>query len=100
MLNRVYSIKEIRDCLAPVFEHYNISRAILFGSYGKKNADEDSDIDILVDSSLKGLHFIGLLNDVREAVGKEVDLFDVSHINAGERLDTEIRNTGVLIYEK
>lgn len=72
---------------------------MLFGSYGKGSATEKSDVDLLVDSSLKGLRFIGLLGDVQQAVGKEVDLFDVTHIEAGSRIDKEIKETGVTVYE-
>jgi predicted nucleotidyltransferase len=100
MVRQIHSIKQIQDRLTPVFERNGISKAILFGSYGRNAADEGSDIDILVSSSLKGLRFVGFINEVQEAVDKEVDLFDVSHIDEGGRLDTEIKSTGIVIYEK
>jgi hypothetical protein len=53
-----------------------------------------------VDSGLHGLRFVGFLDEVQQAVGKEVDLFDVTHIQAGSRVDREIQDTGVTIYEK
>ena len=49
-----------------------------------------SDIDLLVDSRLRGLRFVGLLDDVQRTVGKSVDLFDVTHIEAGSRIDREM----------
>ena len=61
---------------------------------------EKSDIDLLVDSGLKGLRFIGLLEEVQSVLDKEVDLFDVSHIEPGSLIDDEIRATGVTVYEK
>jgi hypothetical protein len=57
-------------------------------------------VDLLVDSGLRGLRFVGLLDDVQRAVGKDVDLFDVTHIESGSRIDREIRDTGVTVYEK
>ena len=72
----------------------------MFGSYGKGTATEKSDVDLLVDSNLRGLKFVGFLDDVQTALGKEVDLFDVSHIQPGSLIDQEIRETGVTIYEK
>lgn len=83
-----------------MFRGYDIRKAILFGSYGKGTATEKSDVDLLVDSNLRGLKFVGFLDDVQTALGKEVDLFDVSHIQPGSLIDQEIRETGVTIYEK
>ena len=57
-------------------------------------------MDLLVDSSLRGLHFVGFLDDIQRTLGKEVDLFDVSHIQPDSLIDREIRQTGVTIYEK
>ncbi len=53
-----------------------------------------------MDSNLRGLKFVGFLDDVQTALGKEVDLFDVSHVQPGSLIDREIRETGVTIYEK
>ena len=58
-------------------------------------------MDILVDSGLKGLRFVGLVESIREALGdKPVDVFDVTHIMPESRVDNEIRDTGVIIYAK
>ena len=89
----------ISDALAPVFAAHRVRKAVLFGSYGKGTPKMDSDIDILVDSGLKGLDFVELIEDVREAVQKDIDLFDICHIDEGSPLHSEIRNTGVVIYE-
>ena len=97
---KVYTVPQLREILSPVFDSYGIRRAVLFGSYGKGTATEKSDIDLLVDSGLRGLHFVGFMDDVRQAVEKDVDLFDVTHIQAGSRIDREIRDTGVTFYEK
>ena len=68
----VYTLPQLRAVLAPVFMRYGIQKAVLFGSYGKGTATEKSDIDLLVDSGLRGLRFVGLLDDVQRAVGKDV----------------------------
>lgn len=95
----IYTVPQLREILRPVFDQYGIRRAVLFGSYGKGVATERSDVDLLVDSGLRGLRFVGFLNDVQRAVGKDVDMFDVAHIEAGSSLDREIRETGVTVYE-
>lgn len=100
MENKVYNIEYIRLLLTPVFENYDVKRAIIFGSYGKGIANDGSDVDIFVESDLKGLKFIGLLEDIKKVVKKDVDLFDKTHIVEDSVIDHEIKETGVLIYEK
>jgi predicted nucleotidyltransferase len=86
--------------LMPVFLRNNVRKAVLFGSYGKGAPSLKSDIDILVDSGLRGFAFVGLLGEITDTVDKGVDLFDVTHIELGSPIDKEIKSTGVLIYEK
>ena len=100
MINQVYTIPEIRNILRPIFSKYDINRAVLFGSYGKETANEKSDVDLLVDSGLRGLKFVGLSEDVRMALNKDIDIFDVMHIEPNSRIEDEIKSTGVIIYEK
>lgn len=61
MRDKIYTIDDIKSALKPVFKDYNIKKAILFGSYAKGIADKQSDVDILVDSGLKGLAFLDCL---------------------------------------
>ena len=61
---------------------------------------KDDDSFPLIDSGLRGLRFVGLLGEVQNAVGKDVDLFDISHIVPGSLIDREIQQTGVVLYEK
>lgn len=94
------SVSDIQTVLTPVFDDYGISRAVLFGSIAKGTATEKSDLDLLVDSKLRGLKFVGFMEAVCQAVGMPVDILDVTHIEKGSRIDREIRSTGVTIYEK
>ncbi len=97
--NTVYTVNEIRTMLSPVFQNYNVKRAVLFGSYSKGLATPKSDIDLLVDSGLKGLRFVGLIGDIRSSLqGKDVDVFDVTHVEKGSLVEREINRTGVEIY--
>ena len=91
-------VNDLKNKLYPIFKNYNVKQAILFGSVAKNKATEKSDIDILVDSKLRGLSFFGLLEDITNATGKEIDLIDVSQIEKGSQIKKEIRDTGVLIY--
>lgn len=93
-------MEHIIQNLMPVLQKYHIKKAILFGSYAKGKATSDSDIDLLVDSGLKGLKFVGLIEEIRRAMQKDVDVLDVSHIEKNSRIDHEINTEGVVIYEE
>jgi predicted nucleotidyltransferase len=98
MKGNVYTVNDIKEKLLPVFKKHNIKKAILFGSYAKGSADNRSDIDIMVDSNLRGLAFYGLLEDVVNTIGKSVDLLDKQQIKAESKVEQEINATGVVIY--
>lgn len=99
-MEHIYSIDEIRHILTPIFAQYGVKRAVLFGSYGKACATEQSDVDLLVDSGLRGLRFVGFSEELRDALRKDVDVLDVSHIAPQSLIEREIRDTGVTVYEK
>ncbi len=100
MSGEIYTIEQLKKVLIPVFRLHGVKRAILFGSYGKGVAGADSDIDLLVDSRLQGLRFVGLMEDVRNIVDKDVDLLDISHVEDNSKIQEEIIKTGVLLYEE
>ena len=99
-MNNTYTVSQIQDILVPIFREYNIRKAVLFGSYAKGSAKDKSDIDLLVDSGLKGLVFFGLLEDVVNALGKEVDFLDTSQVITDSDIENEIKATGIVIYKK
>ena len=60
-------------------------------------ARTESDIDIVVDSGLRGLSFYGLLEDVVTSLDKKVDLLDVTQIIPESEIDKEIKNRGAYL---
>ena len=95
----VYTKNQIKETLTPVFREYGVRSAVLFGSYATGQQTEKSDIDILVDSGLRGLAFFGLLNAVTEALGKDVDLLDVSQVKPNSSIEVQVKSMGEPIYE-
>ena len=95
-----YNIEEIKTRLLPVLVNYSIKKAVLFGSYAKGAADSKSDVDIFVHSNLKGLDFVGFIDDIQEALEKNVDVIDVSHVDKGSPVEREIQKSGVVLFEK
>ena len=100
MCDTIYTIDDIRSVLHPIFVKHSVKKAILFGSYVKGLANGQSDVDLLLDSGLKGLKFVGLIEDVRIALDKEVDVLDTTHILPDSKISSEISKDGAVIYEE
>ncbi|MBQ9031306.1 MAG: nucleotidyltransferase domain-containing protein [Parasporobacterium sp.] len=92
------TVDSIKETLEPVFKSYHVKKAILFGSFAKGTAKDNSDIDIFVDSGLKGLQFFGLLEDVTTSLNRSVDLIDSSQVQKDSKVMREINKTGITIY--
>lgn len=99
-MEKLYTIQQMKSQLTPIFQENGVRKATLFGSYSKGTATKNSDIDLLVDSGLRGLRFFGLLEDVCQCLKCEVDMIDTSQIIPDSKIDREIRRTGVVIYER
>lgn len=99
-MQNAYTIEQLKTRLTPVFRRNNVRKATLFGSYSRGEATQCSDVDLLVDSGLHGMSFFGLLEDVCQSLECEVDLIDTADVIADSRIDREIRETGVVIYEQ
>ena len=78
MSNQVYTIDELTKRIGEILSVFPIQKAILFGSYAKGEADEASDIDLVVDSKgqLHGLDFFEVLGYLQEGLEKNVDLIE------------------------
>ena len=99
-MKEAYTLAQLQSVLIPVFQRNNIKKAVLFGSYSKGKATARSDVDLLVDSGLRGLAFFGLADDVHESLKCDVDLIDVQDVIPNSPVDLEIKRTGVVIYER
>ena len=94
----ILSVKDIKDACNEVFSEYPISFAYLFGSYAKNTAKEDSDVDILISTELSGMRFFGLVDKIKAALGKNVDLLTTEQLKDNMVLIDEILQDGMKIY--
>ena len=89
----IYTIEEIRMHIYPIAEKYHLKAVYLFGSYARGEANERSDIDLLVDTTetpLKSLLSLGALYcELEEAFQKPIDLITVSSIEQPVRMPSE-----------
>ena len=93
-------IPTIREAIAPIARFYGVKRLYLFGSYAKGNANENSDIDLLVEKgrSMSLLKLSGMRQSVQEALNLSVDLVTTTGIE--EEFHKEIAGTEILLYEE
>lgn len=82
MTKEIYSIDKIRSILKKVLKNTKVDKAILFGSYAKGSANENSDIDLLIDSNNKivGFEIFGILQTLTNSFKKEIDLIEKKEI--------------------
>ncbi len=92
------TVEEISSVCTAVFANYQIAYCYLFGSYAKGKATEISDVDLLISGEVKGLRFFGLVEDLRTALHKNVDLLTADQLLKNPDLLNEILQTGVKIY--
>ena len=102
MRTKIYSIEEIKAILYEILSKTEVEKAILFGSYAKNEQNQNSDIDILLDSKgkIKGLKFYAIMGQIKEKLNKEVDVIEQTEINKNSKIEKEIERTGVIVYEK
>lgn len=98
MKQKIYTIEEIRQIVAPIAHKYNASSVYLFGSYARGEATADSDVDLIIDFQFTVSLFVlaELINELEKALGKHVDV--ISHESAAPRLMFHILDEEKLIY--
>ena len=94
----ILSIDCIKNVCKEVFSEYNVDYCILFGSYAKGNARENSDVDLLISTDTQGLRFYGIAEKLRNALNKKVDLLDSDQLNNNPELLDEILKYGVRVF--
>ena len=95
------STEVITKKIAEYFKTQPVLKAWLFGSYSRGEERPDSDVDILVDldySQPIGLRFFGMYEDLREMLGRNVDL--VSERTLAPFARNSVNRDKKLVYER
>ena len=78
----IYTIEQIKTIILPIAKKYRLKAVYLFGSYARGAADEDSDIDLMIDTAGSGLDTLfklgALYDELSRAFCKEIDLITVA----------------------
>ena len=102
MSEKIYTIDEIKKMLKELLRDKPVYQVILFGSYAKHKATKESDIDLIIDtnSKLKGFALLKLISQIEEVLQKNIDGFEKYEIIENSLIDKEIKETGIIVYEK
>ncbi len=71
--------------IAEYFQNKPVFRAFLFGSFSRGDAEENSDVDILVEldySKHIGLGFVGMKFDLENRLYNKIDLVSINSISS------------------
>jgi predicted nucleotidyltransferase len=95
------SIEEIRSYIIPVIKKYPVKKVILFGSYARGDANESSDVDLIVESGgkMRNSRIFTLGGDLLAVLPVRVDVYDILEINESSPIYNSIREDGIIIYE-
>ncbi len=100
----VYTIPQIVQRLVPIAQKYCLPAVYLFGSYARGEADENSDIDLLIDTT--GTEIKSLLQlsavycELEEALEKRVDLITMSALEQPVQMDSDRRFRETVLQER
>ena len=95
----ILDLEYIKEKCDSVFSEYPVHYCVLFGSYAKGKATETSDVDLLVSSDVKGLKFYGMVEKLRTALHKKVDVLGLEQLRDNLELTDKILKSGIRIYE-
>lgn len=103
MSTKIYNLDEIKKLSNPVFQQYPMIKEVyLFGSYARKEADEQSDLDFIIvldsyDTKSKKYAYCSMI-DLEDVFSKQVDV--ISEENAKQIMPKTMNRDKVIIYER
>ncbi len=95
----VFTIDDIKRRVIPIVIKYGINTFSLFGSYARGEANEDSDLDFVMDKGdLKGLQYVSLVQDLEDEFDCHVDV--ISKGSSNKKFLDAVMGEEVLLYER
>ena len=98
----ILSVEEIKEKVRTLIEtkyKESINFCFLFGSYAQGYATDASDVDFCISTTLKGLDYVGLSEDIRSVLhDKKIDLVKFEHLGNNLDLLNEIMKDGIKVY--
>ena len=94
----ILELSDLKKTVSDVLANYDVNFCYLFGSYAKGKATDKSDVDLIIDTAITGLAFYGLVEDLRTALHKKVDLLKINQLDENQALLRNVMKEGIKIY--
>jgi predicted nucleotidyltransferase len=93
------SRSDIEKLIKMLLLKYNAEYAILFGSYARGDATEDSDIDVIVvgGANFRARDIFAFGEELRLLTQKDVDAFEIREVNKNTEFYNNVLREGVRI---
>ena len=99
MTGTIYTQEALISIIVPLLKKYRAEKALLFGSYARREADHRSDIDLLVigGDAFEPTDVFSTAEDLHRATGKAVDVYELREVDQGSEFYRAILREGVPI---
>ncbi len=90
---------DVENLIRSLLHKYHAEYAILFGSYARDEADENSDIDVIVvgGSNFAAKNIFAFGEELRQLTPKNVDTFEIREVNKNSKFYDNVLREGVRI---
>ena len=95
----IFTIDNIKKKVTPIVIKYGVNTFSLFGSYARGEANEDSDLDFVMDKGdLKGLQYVSLVQNLENEFNCHVDV--ISKGSSNKKFLDAVSEEEVILYER
>ncbi len=95
----IFTIDNIKKKVTPIVIKYGVNTFSLFGSYARGEANEDSDLDFVMDKGdLKGLQYVSLVQNLENEFNCHVDV--ISKGSSNKKFLDAVSDEEVILYER
>ena len=80
-------IEELKTRIVRTLKHHDVARAAIFGSFARGDAEENSDLDLLVEfiGEKSLLDLVGLKLELEDSLGRSVDVLTYNALHPAIR---------------
>ena len=100
----IYTAEQISRIVEPIAKKYGLPAVYLFGSYARGTATEESDIDLLVDTTGTAIRSLfdlgGLYGEFEEAFDKSIDMVTMGAIMQKPQMPSDVDFRNAVLRER